>query len=141
MLFTNAPSNGQLTNYRSDQQASLGVELVNFSIMSKMYKAVILAGQLNDSRSQASSPLTIGWQERVTLHLLVLPLGTDKAEQGESSGCVMSDIKLLGSNASDNAEGGTHAADFLCLENAFDNLKVSLTIIILNMCFILGQVK
>ena len=75
------PSIFQLMNYRSDRDLKLEIYLEKICIASRHFQVRQLQGQIdpdslipNVGNGPGLSSLQIGWQERVTLHYLVIPL-------------------------------------------------------------------
>ena len=133
-----------MTNYRSDRQTKLDINLDRICVASRYYRATQLPGQLGESDPLGSeahlqelnggptSVLRIGWQERVTMHYLIVPMGADDSKNGARytlSQCHLIDGKsdiakddsqfLEGSDA-----GGLAVTDFICLEHAHEKFKV-----------------
>lgn len=128
----------QLMNYRSDRESNLEIYLNKIFIASRHFKVRQLSGQV-DVNDEFESPtpcidsdpathsLKIGWQERVTLHYLVIPL-----ENLEKPTFTLSTLSFSTGNNDHSISSGDvkhynegHITDFMCRERAFDAFSVS----------------
>ena len=99
-------------NYRSDRETKLEIDLGDFSIASRHFEVRQLEGQEYPGKNQN---LQIGWQERITLHYLVIPTVT--------TAC----FSKLGQSSDNFAyeKTSTHVTDFMCRERAHEVFTVS----------------
>lgn len=107
-------------------------------VASSSYRIQKLAGQLGESDPLSSeahqqelhggpvSALEIGWQERVTMHYLIIPLenGTTGSDYTLSECQFMGDMKVLPNASSVDKSNGTCITDFVCLEHAHETFTV-----------------
>ena len=103
-------------NYRSDRETNLEIDLGDVRIASRNFEVRQLDGQVYHGQNQNPTTLQIGWQERITLHYLVIPTVTNACFS-----------KVVQSN--DNfacAHTNTHVTDFMCRERAHKIFTVSL---------------
>lgn len=114
----------QVTNYRSDRQTMLEIDLAKVLVASRFYDVVPLEDQVDmeddaTNGRHSSKMLSIGWQERATLHFVVKPLPRIAYKLTE---CV-----LPGSHESGKFAAFEKITDFACLENANEAWVVSET--------------
>ena len=110
-------------NYRSDRDTDLEINLRNVCIASRNFRVQQMEGQVQpESRSKLPS-LQIGWQERMTLHYLVVPTQTSNT---------FSTLSTLSSSKNDlidrenplKSNDSTHVTDFMCRERAHEVFTV-----------------
>jgi hypothetical protein len=110
-------------NYRSDRDANLEIDLDDVCIASRNFKVQTLEGQMYSHHKPKAPSLQIGWQERVTLHYLVIPI--------EKTTC-FSTLSVLSSLSTDNIAcdealksfDSKHLTDFMCRERAHEVFTV-----------------
>jgi hypothetical protein len=107
-------------NYRSDRDGKLEIDLGNIFVASKNFQVRQLEGQVYPEQDPKLPALQIGWQERITLHYLVVPT--------ESNAC-FSALSVLSSGHDniifDKSKSGSHVTDFMCRERAHEVFTVS----------------
>ena len=125
-------------NYRSDRDTKLDILLNKISIASRHFVIKELLGQV-DSHDLSPSPiessygstgnqvssLKIGWQERVTLHYLVVPI-----VETSSTAVTFSTLSFSSGNKGISQSllpqiGSAQVTDFMCRERAHDMFRVS----------------
>jgi len=126
----------EMTNYRSDRQTSLEINLDKICIASRYYRVQQLPDQLGESDLYPSnaqqqqlygmpaSLLQIGWQERVTMHYLIIPF-----EDEEEAKYTLSQCHLVGENSNSSGTSlfnESEITDFVCLEHAHERFKTAL---------------
>lgn len=117
-------------NYRSDREANLEIYLQNVCIASRNFQVQQLEGQVHAERNLEQSSFRIGWQERITLHYLVVPVTT-------TANCFSTSSPLLSSGNDNTAfdksllsSNSKHITDFVCRERAHEIFSVSTVVII-----------
>ena len=121
-------------NYRSDRDTKLEILLNKICIASRHFEIRELLGQVDSQDlsqplleiSEASS-LKIGWQERVTLHYLVVPIETENTAVAFSTLSFSSGNNVVSSESATQTNGVT---DFMCRERAHEVFIVSLAILL-----------
>ena len=132
----------ELMNYRSDRESNLEIYLDKIFIASRHFEVRQMLGQVDPSDVSTSlisnvgngsllSSLKIGWQERVTLHYLVIPLEKSKPSFT---------LSMLSFSSGNQAESeslheitqryGAKVTDFMCRERAHDAFSVSFCIFV-----------
>lgn len=113
-----------MTNYRSDRQTNLEIDLNEISVASRDYVIKPLIGEGNDpyeEQKEVCISNKLRWQEQVTVHYLISPLENSIQEDCAVSHCsVKKNLEDINSRASNET-----VTDFICLENAHDNFTVS----------------
>jgi len=111
----------ELMNYRSDRETKLDIYLDKISIASRYYEVRQLGGQMDSNalRTHAgsgsvSSSLCLGWQERVTIHYLVVPL------ESQNPAFTLSTLSFSGSSQKFSGGHGGSLTDFMCRERAHE---------------------
>ena len=120
-------------NYRSDRETNLEIDLQNVCIASRNFQVKQLEGQVYAERNPQQSSVRIGWQERITLHYLVVPVATIAT--------CFSTIKSLSSSGNDNtafdksllSSNCKHITDFVCRERAHEIFSVSTLVILVTL--------
>jgi hypothetical protein len=111
-----------MTNYRTDRPTKLRVTLESLNLASRRYRMQRLPGQLGDEPGSPS--VQLGWQERVTVHYRIVP-----REQNSTTCCLsqcrFEELEETDGNFDSLDCAGTRTTDFICLENAHDDFKVS----------------
>jgi len=130
----------ELMNYRSDRDSELEIYLNKICVASRHFEVKQLRGQVNSSEFSQSlistqdgssilnpvvspSSLKIGWQERVTLHYLVVPIETANrlvtfSNLSFSNGSGMWSDSALSKIRSHRY--GAQVTDFMCRERAHE---------------------
>lgn len=120
-------------NYRSDRDTKLDILLNKISIASRHFVMKELLGQV-DSHDLSLSPietgnqvssLKIGWQERVTLHYLVVPIVETSSTAVTFSTLSFSSGNKGISQSLPSQIGSAQVTDFMCRERAHDMFSVS----------------
>jgi hypothetical protein len=140
----------ELTNYRSDRHDALDIELTDFFVASRYYRAIPLEHQFLDMVGENSTAsarcdsdgVKIGWQERLTLHYALEPVqgnGTSVA------GCLLSEFVFQqGRHNGQSSLQQPDVIEFACLEHAHNQFKVSgrkwPTIVPCNVCEVTNNV-
>ena len=117
-------------NYRSDRDSKLEINLSKICVASRHFEIKQLLGQIDSQdmsppqtgNNEVSPSLKIGWQERVTLHYLVVPIETSSAS------VIFSTLSFaMDKNAEQVSQhsDGAHVTDFMCRERAHDAFSVS----------------
>jgi len=115
-------------NYRSDRDSKLEINLNKICIASRHFEIKQLLGQIDSQdmsppqtgNNEVSPSLKIGWQERVTLHYLVVPIETSSAS------VIFSTLSFaMDTESSPQQSDGAHVTDFMCRERAHDVFSVS----------------
>ena len=117
-------------NYRSDRDSKLEINLNKICIASRHFEIKQLLGQIDSQdmspprtgNNEVSPSLKIGWQERVTLHYLVVPIETSSASVTFSTLSFATDKNA--EQVSQQSDGA-HVTDFMCRERAHDVFSVS----------------
>ena len=120
-------------NYRSDRDSKLEINLNKICIASRHFEIKQLLGQIDSQdvsqaqtgNNEVSSSLKIGWQERVTLHYLVVPIESSSASVIFSTLSFAMDNKNV--KPKPQLSDSAHVADFMCRERAHDVFSVSLS--------------
>jgi hypothetical protein len=136
-------SHVKLMNYRSDSDTKLEIYLNNICIASRHFELRKVLGQV-DARdlsqhllasvgtSDSGLSLKIGWQERVTLHYLVIPIEVNRTSVSFSTLSFSSgDEMALGSQLLIDHRYGAQVTDFICLERAHEVFTVSQCLVML----------
>ena len=124
-----------MTNYRSDRQAKLDINLDKVCIASRYYRVKQLVRQLGESEDLGSetdlevhlgseATLEIGWQEQVTLHYLITPLEPDEVAYTLSE-CRIAKNSLIYSPLTNT---NSLVTDFVCLEHSHEHFLVSFSL-------------
>lgn len=119
-------------NYRSDRDSKLEINLNKICIASRHFEIKQLLGQIDSQdmsppqtgNNEVSPSLKIGWQERVTLHYLVVPIETSSASVIFSTLSFAMD-KNVKPESPLQLSDGAHVTDFMCRERAHDTFSVS----------------
>ena len=133
-------------NYRSDRDSKLEIYLNKICVASRYFEIRQLLGQVDSydlSQSLIASPgndksLKIGWQDRVTLHYLVVPI-----ERANST----ITFSALSFSRGDNVptlsqRHGAEVTDFMCRERAHEVFTVSLIgLLLFRLRYILVQLN
>ena len=118
-------------NYRSDRDSKLEIFLNKICVASRHFEIRQLLGQVDSdnllqsigsSGSDLAESLKIGWQERVTLHYLVVPI------EGADTNVTFSTLSFSKGNeplTKSGCQHGAKVADFMCRERAHDVFIVS----------------
>lgn len=123
----------QLMNYRSDRDLKLEINLDKICIASRNFEVKQMQGQIDSGDVTkalgADGPdlpsLQIGWQERVTLHYLVVPISNP------TSFSTLSTLSFSGVSAATQSlqqtsnRCGAKVTDFICRERAHEEFSVS----------------
>lgn len=123
-------------NYRSDRDTKLEIFLNRIFIASRHFEIKQLLGQVDShdlsqpliassEGGSDNSSLKIGWQERVTLHYLVVPIETDNSSVKFSTLLFSSGDKVTESFPQTIQRYGSQVTDFMCRERAHDVFSVS----------------
>eukprot|EP00804_Cyclotella_cryptica_P024493 CCRYP_017559-RA/>CCRYP_017559-RA protein AED:0.26 eAED:0.26 QI:1717/1/1/1/1/1/5/475/1401 len=109
----------ELMNYRSDRDTKLEINLGNVCIASRNFKVQQMEGQVHPESRSKSPSLQIGWQERMTLHYLVVPIQTNNTFS------TLSTISSIKNDSIDRenplkSNDSTHITDFMCRERAHE---------------------
>jgi hypothetical protein len=108
----------QLSNNRADRPTDLYITLDKLCVASRHYRLEALPGQVTTSE-QVGNVLQIGWQERLTVHYRIVPLGT------ENMSCLLSECAFTEAGESSTKDcTASDAIDYLCLENANEMFEV-----------------
>jgi len=121
----------ELMNYRSDRDSNLEIYLNKICIASRNFEIRQLLGQVDSqdlsqsliasSGSDAGSSLKIGWQERVTLHYLVVPIERANASVTFSILSFPCGNKSRSEFLPETRRWhGAQVTDFMCRERAHD---------------------
>mmetsp|Transcript_1241 Transcript_1241/g.2203 ORF Transcript_1241/g.2203 Transcript_1241/m.2203 type:complete len:647 (+) Transcript_1241:74-2014(+) len=114
----------ELMNYRSDRDSKLEIDLNKICVASRHFEIRQLPGQVEpvDFDNPSSTSLKIGWQERVTLHYLVVPTeNVNSAFVAISTLLFSSGNKMLLSNRrTEMNQNGAQLTDFMCRERAHE---------------------
>jgi hypothetical protein len=110
-------------NYRSDRDTKLEINLGDVCIASRNFKVQRMEGQVQPETRSKSQSLQIGWQERMTLHYLVVQTQTSNT---------FSTLSTLSSSKNDlidrenplKSNDSTHVTDFMCRERAHEVFTV-----------------
>ena len=116
-------------NYRSDRDSKLDIYLNEICIASRHFEIRQMQGQELTPSARSDSPsLKIGWQERVTLHYLVVPIErTSNALITFSTLSFSSGNKIIsGSLPRTSHRSDGQVADFMCRERAHEMFIVSI---------------
>ena len=119
-------------NYRSDRDNKLEINLNKICIASRHFEIKQLLGQIDSQdmsppqtgNNEVSPSLKIGWQERVTLHYLVVPIETSSASVTFSTLSFAMDENVKPESPPQLSDGA-HVTDFMCRERAHDVFSVS----------------
>lgn len=124
-------------NYRSDRDTKLDIILNKICIASRYFEIKQLLGQI-DSDDLSSSQLTstrnscsqvpslkIGWQEKVTLHYLVVPIDMPSTSVTFSSLSFTTDNSAISESSPPQLGNCAQVTDFMCRERAHDVFSVS----------------
>lgn len=119
-------------NYRSDRDSKLEINLNKICIASRHFEIKQLLGQIDSQdisqgkmgNNEVSPYLKIGWQERVTLHYLVVPIETSTSSVIFSTLSFAMD-KNVEPESQPQLSNGAHVTDFMCRERAHDVFSVS----------------
>lgn len=109
----------QLMNYRSDRDSKLDINLNEIRIASRHFEVKRLLGQVDSEDLTHSRPLGIEWQDRVTLHYLVVP-----TEEGDNKRVTFSKLSFS-SQLEPMPNERFPLTDFMCRERAHDEFTVS----------------
>ena len=128
-------------NYRSDRDSKLDIHLNKICIASRHFEMRQLQGQVdsahlsqslismtdgkNGRSNNSSNSLKIGWQERVTLHFLIIPITRSNNTLITFSNLSFSsrdEIRL--SQPQTNWQCGAQVVDIMCRERAHDVFTV-----------------
>lgn len=120
-------------NYRSDRDSKLEINLNKICIASRHFEIKQLLGQIDSQdmsppqtgNNEVSPSLKIGWQERVTLHYLVVPIETSSTSVTFSTLSFAMDNKKVKPESPPQLSDGAHVTDFMCRERAHDMFSVS----------------
>jgi hypothetical protein len=110
-------------NYRSDRDTKLEINLSNVCIASRNFQVKQLEGQVYPDHTSNASTLQIGWQERLTLHYLVVPIEMNADSSIRNLPC-SSDNGIACENIL-LSKNRTHVVDFMCRERAHEVFTVS----------------
>jgi hypothetical protein len=130
-------------NYRSDSDTKLEIYLNKMCIASRHFEIRQVPGQV-DARdlsqhllasvgnSDSGLSLKIGWQERVTLHYLVVPVEINRTSVSFSNlSFSRGDEMTLESQPLIDHRYGAQVTDFICLERAHEVFTVSQCLLML----------
>ena len=116
-------------NYRSDRDTKLEIYLNKICIASRHFKVKQLVGQVDSARRrplsaalEGQSSFQIGWQERVTLHYLVVPIQSNADRVSFSNLSFSSDetsVPQMHASKDDKK-----VAEFMCREKAHESFIV-----------------
>jgi len=116
-------------NYRSDRDSKLEIYLNKICIASRHFKVKQLAGQVDsagwrplNADIEGQSSLQIGWQERVTLHYLVVPIQSNVDEVSFSNISFLADEESVPEMHASNDD--KKDAEFMCREKAHESFIV-----------------
>ena len=119
-------------NYRSDRDSGLDINFDNICVISRHFEVKQLQGQLiSDDVSNSliplddnpkSSQLEVGWQERVTLHYLVVPVAKS---DGSCNISVLPFSKDGTASFPVTSRRVGKLTDFICRERAHNVFSVS----------------
>ena len=137
-------------NYRSDGHTKLQIYLEKICIASRHFQIKQLLGQVDSddlSQSLIESPqktdpvssLKIGWQERITMQYLVVPIEVSHMPVSFSTLTFSSGNEMvLNSLPQIDLLHGAKVTDFMCRERAHEVFTVSLRLplVIWNDCFL-----
>ena len=119
-------------NYRSDRDSKLQMYLDKICIASRHFEIRQLPGQVDSddlSKSLISGPvssLKIGWQERVTVHYIVVPIDVASLPVSFSTLSFSSGNEMVfESSPQMDHMTGAKVADFMCRERACEVFTVS----------------
>lgn len=130
-------------NYRSDSDTKLEMYLNKICIASRHFEIRQLLGQVDASdlsqfllasvgNSDDVLSLKIGWQERVTLHYLVVPIEVNSTSVSFSTiSFSKGDEMALESQPLIDHRYGSQVTDFMCLERAHEVFTVSQCLFVL----------
>lgn len=108
-------------NYRSDRDSKLDIYLNKICIASRHFEIRQMQGQELTPSARSDSPsLKIGWQERVTLHYLVVPI-----ERTSNALITLSTLSFSSGDRTSHRSDG-QVADFMCRERAHEMFIVSI---------------
>ena len=111
----------QLMNYRSDRETKLEILLNKICIASRHFEIKEMQGQVTSGDLiPMSTSLKIGWQERVTLHYLVVPIKRSNPSLEFSTLSFSS-----GNEVAPEAVSIVQLPDFMCRERAHEVFSVS----------------
>lgn len=127
-------------NYRSDRDSNLEIYLNKICIASRNFEIRQMLGQVDSqdlsqsliasSGSAAGSSLKIGWQERITLHYLVVPIERANTSVTFSILSFPCGNKNMSESLPETRRWyGAQVTDFMCRERAHDVFTVSLGIL------------
>lgn len=115
-------------NYRSDRDSKLEIYLNKICIASRHFKVTKLAGQVDSAGQrplsasiEGQSSFKIGWQERVTLHYLVVPIQSNTDQVSFSNLTFLSEMSVPEMHASN---GDKKVVEFMCREKAHESFIV-----------------
>jgi len=118
----------ELMNYRSENARKLEIYLNRICIASRHFEVKQLQGQVETcDLSQVPGnfdsilSLKVGWQERVSLHYLVVPIEVNSTSVSFSTLSFSSGDKTVLQSQRDGAQ----VTDFMCLERAHELFMVS----------------
>lgn len=125
-------------NYRSDRDTKLQIYLDKICIASRHFEIRQLKGQVDSNDLSKSliefhsdcdhgSSLQIGWQERITVHYLVVPIDVDNVPVSFSTISFSSGNEMISKSLPqllDSRTGGK-VTDFMCRERAYEVFTVS----------------
>lgn len=127
----------KLMNYRSDRDTKLHIYLDKICIASRHFEIRQLKGQVDSNDFSKSlyelsdcdpvSSLQIGWQERITVHYLVVPIDVANTPVSISAISFSIDNQTISTSVPqllDHRTGGK-LADFMCRERAHELFLVS----------------
>ena len=120
----------KITNYRSDIGDDLSIDLSGIYVASRQYEVKQLIGSSDDDTKSTfwthdvARPIKIEWREQATLHFLISPILSD-TNCSTLSRCVLS-TELLDNR---NPASDYRITDFICIENAYEQFTVRLTVI------------
>ena len=118
-------------NYRSENDRKLEIYLNRICIASRHFEVKQLKGQIETcdlshvpGNIDSIPSLKIGWQERVSLHYLVVPIEVNNTSISFSTLSFSSGDKTVLQSQSNGAQ----VTDFMCLERAHEIFMVSLSL-------------
>lgn len=127
----------KLMNFRSDRDTKLHIYLDKICIASRHFEIRQLKGQVDSNDFSKSlyelsdcdpvSSLQIGWQERITVHYLVVPIDVANTPVSISAISFSIDNQTISTSVPqllDHRTGGK-LADFMCRERAHELFLVS----------------
>ena len=128
-------------NYRSDSDTKPEIYLNKICIASRHFEIRKVLGQVDArdlsqnllaSVSDSGVSLKIGWQERVTLHYLVIPIEVNRTSVSFSTlSFSRGDETAMESLPLIDHRYGAQVTDFICLERAHELFTVSQCLVML----------